>query len=449
MRNTVGEPGTRVSVPQAASTAAGSTAVEVLPAGAERYEPADFAGIIRPLTTREFLDTRYRDKRPVLFRAEGPRFASLCTWDQLNALLCSDAWYARMELVQDGRSVPSIAYTTPPFGHGWRRSGAPGNSSQLDDRRLQGMLRQGASIVLPGIQELHPPIRPVADALEESLGGYAAINLYASWVATPGFATHWDDHDVFILQVAGTKRWQIYGETRRFPLVRDSEPPAEPPAAPVWNGMLRAGDVLYLPRGWWHDARAEAEDGSAGAGSLHLTCSTHAITGLDFMEWLTGRLTRHETFRRDLPHPTDRSGGAHYAALRELVLGELEGDLGQQLRDHLRATWSDRQRTSLGPYLDPWQSPDWERYEIRLRGARHATLERSADGAAVLQANGYRWTFDGRCMELLAPLLRGAGVRAGAFREALPEGAAADLADDFLKLLVRQGIASATPPAFV
>ena len=449
MRNTVGEPGTRVSVPQAASTGAGSTAVEVLPAGAERYEPADFAGIIRPLTTQEFLDTRYRDKRPVLFRAEGPRFASLCTWDQLNALLCSDAWYARMELVQDGRSVPSIAYTTPPFGHGWRRSGAPGNSSQLDDRRLQGMLRQGSSIVLPGIQELHPPIRPVADALEESLGGYAAINLYASWVATPGFATHWDDHDVFILQVAGTKRWQIYGETRRFPLVRDSEPPAEPPAAPVWNGMLRAGDVLYLPRGWWHDARAEAEDGSAGAGSLHLTCSTHAITGLDFMEWLTGRLTRHETFRRDLPHPTDRSGGAHYAALRELVLGELEGDLGQQLRDHLRATWSDRPRMSLGPYLDPWQSPDWERYEIRLRGARHATLERSADGAAVLQANGYRWTFDGRCMELLAPLLRGAGVRAGAFREALPEGAAADLADDFLKLLVRQGIASATPPAFV
>ncbi len=445
----MGEPGTRVSVPQAAPAGAGLAAVEVLPAGAERYEPADFAGIIRPLTTQEFLDTRYRDKRPVLFRAEGPRFASLCTWEQLNALLCSDAWYARMDLVQDGRSVPSIAYTTPPFGHGWRRSGAPENASQLDDRRLQGMLRQGASIVLPGIQELHPPIRPVADALEESLSGYVTINLYASWVATPGFATHWDDHDVFILQVAGTKRWQIYGETRRFPLVRDSEPPAEPPAAPVWNGMLRAGDVLYLPRGWWHDARAEAEDGSDGAGSLHLTCSAHATTGLDFMEWLTGRLTRHETFRRDLPHPTDRSGGAHYAALRELILGELAGDPGQQFRDHLRATWSDRPRTSLGPYLDPWQSPDWERYEIRLRGARRATLERSADGAAVLQANGYRWTFDGRCMELLAPLLRGAGVRAGAFREALPEGAAADLADDFLKLLVQQGIASATPPATV
>ena len=161
------------------------------------------------------------------------------------------------------------------------------------------------------------------------------------------------------------------------------------------------------------------------------------------MEWLSGRLVRHEHFRRDLPHPTDRSGGAHYAALRELLLRELDGDLKRRFDDHVRATWSERSRPGLGSYLDPWQSPDWERCEIRLCGARHATLERGADGAAVLQANGYRWTFDGRCMELLATLLRGAPVRAGAFREALPEGDAADLADDFLKLLVEQGIATA------
>ena len=127
-------------------------------------------------------------------------------------------------------------------------------------------------------------------------------------------------------------------------------------------------------------------------------------------------------------------------------LRELDGDLKRRFDDHVRATWSERSRPGLGPYLDPWQSPDWERCEIRLCGARHATLDRGADGAAVLQANGYRWTFDGRCMELLATLLRGAPVRAGAFREALPEGAAADLADDFLKLLVEQGIATATPP---
>ena len=419
-------------------------AVEALAAGAERYAPADFAGIVRPLTTQQFLDTHYRDKRPAVFRAEGPRFAGLCTWEQLNALLRSDAWYTRMNLVSDSEGVPSSAYTVPPFGHGWRRSGSPG--AVLDNRRLQEMLRKGASIVMPGVHELLPALRPVADALEETLGCYATVNLYASWISTPGFSTHWDAHDVFVLQVIGSKRWQIYGETRRLPLLRDSEDAAKPPGGPVWNEILRAGDVLYIPRGWWHDARAETEDGSEGAGSLHLTCSALALTGLDFMEWLSGRLTRHERFRGDLPHPTDGAGGAHYAALRELILKELDGDLQQQFRDHLRATWSDPPRPAVGPFLDPWKNADWERYEIRLRGARQATLEHAADGDVVLQANGYRWTFDGRCADLLAPLLRGAGVRPGEFRAAL-DGKAADLADKFLKLLVRQGIATATPPA--
>ena len=426
----------------------GAGPVEVLVADAGRYGPASgFEGLVRPLAAQEFLDTRYRDKRPVLFRAEGPRFASLCTWEALNALLSSGAWRDRMHLVQDGRPVAERYYTTPPFGHGWRtRRGGP-NERCLDDGRLTAFLRKGASLVMPGIQEVHPPLRPVADAIEEVLGGYTGINLYASWTATPGFATHWDDHDVFVLQVAGAKRWRVYGETRRFPLTLDSEPNVEPPREAVWSEVVRSGDVLYLPRGWWHDARTRDDDGGDGAGSLHLTCSVLPVTGLDFMEWLSGRLTRHETFRRDLPHPTDRTGDAHYAALRDLILGELQDDTGRKFRGQLRSMWSEIPRTSLGPRMDPWKSPDWERYGVRLRGARRATLERNADGEAVLEANGYRWTFDGRCMELLAPLLRGGSVRVGSFRETVPEGASAELADEFLRLLVTRGVAYAVPPA--
>ena len=103
----------------------------------------------------------------------------------------------------------------------------------------------------------------------------------------------------------------------------------------------------------------------------------------------------------------------------------------------------------LGSNIEPWESPDWERYGLRLRGARHATMHRNAEGEAVLEANGYRWTFDGRCLTLLAPLLRGGTVRVGAFREAAPEGegASASLADELARLLVARGIAQSVPPA--
>ena len=401
-------------------------------------------GIVRPLSTQEFLDTRYRDKRPVQFRSESPRFASLCTWEGLNALLSSGLGQSRMSLFRDGKLIPERYYTTPDFGHGWRRRRA--GEVLLDDRRMTAFLRKGATVVLRGIEDFIPSVRPLVDAFEDTLGSYTGVNLYASWAATRGFATHWDDHDVFVLQVAGAKRWHLYGETRRFPLVQDSEANVKPPPERVWSEVLEAGDVLYIPRGWWHDARTEAADGADGAGSLHLTCGVHSVTGLDLVAWLSGRLARHEAFRRDLPLPSDETGDAHYAMLRELVLDELRGDPGRKFREHLRATWSERPRTTLGPYLEPWKSPDWERHGIRLRGAGNATLEHNSDGDAVLEANGYRWTFDPRCMELIIPLIRGGTVRVGAFRDAVPEGVPASLADAFLRLLVERGIAYCVPP---
>ena len=422
-----------------------SSPVEVLVTGPR--QPGDAPGldeIVRPLSTQEFLDTRYRDKRPILFRSENPRFASLCTWEELNELLPLGFGQGRMSLVRDGRPIAERYYTTPDFGLGWRRRRV--GEVPLDDRRITAFLRKGATVILRGIEDLHPPVRPLVDAFEEALGSYTGVNLYASWAATRGFATHWDDHDVFVLQVAGAKRWHLYGETRRFPFVQDSEANVKPPREKVWSEMLGAGDVLYIPRGWWHDARTEAADGADGAGSLHLTCGVISITGLDLVAWLTGRLARHEAFRRDLPLPSDETGDAHYAALREIVLEELRGDVGRKFRHHMRSTWSERPRTTLGAYIEPWKSPDWERHGIRLRGARHATLERNADGDAVLEANGYRWTFDPRCMELIAPLVRGETVRAGTFREAVPEGAPASLADAFLELLVERGIAYCVPP---
>ena len=431
----------------------GASAVEVLAAGEGGSEPVStFDGLVRPLTTQEFLDTRYRCKRPVLFRARSPRFASLCTWDELNAMLSSSACQSRMRLVHDGRPVAARLWTTPSFGFGWR--GRSADTRQLDGGRLTALLRKGATVILNGIDGFHPPVRPVADAIEAALGGYAGINLYASWMPTRGFSTHWDDHDVFVLQVAGRKRWRLYGETRRSPMFRDAEPAAEP-REQVWSEVIEAGDVLYVPRGWWHDARAEdggAEggDGADGGGSLHLTCSVLPFTGLEFMAWLSGRLARHETFRRDLPHPADENGGGHFAALRDLVLGELQGDVGRKFHDDLRATWSESTRTNLGPRLEPWKSPGWERYRIRLRGTSRASLARDAGGDAVLQANGYRWTFDGRCMELLASLLRDGTVLVGAFRESAPAPAPgedpASFADELLRLLVARGIAHAIPP---
>ena len=174
--------------------AGAASPVEVLVAGQGRPPaPASWLdGIVRPLATQEFLDTRYRDKRPVLFRSEGPRFASLCTWDALNgtavlrrlagpdaprpgrqadprALLHHAVLRPWME-IEKGRLERTHCSTTggcglPPQGRHHHHARSPGDPSPPS--ALWPMRSMRPWVATPG------------------------VNLYASWAATRGFATHW------------------------------------------------------------------------------------------------------------------------------------------------------------------------------------------------------------------------------------------------------------------
>lgn len=87
-----------------------------------------------------------------------------------------------------------------------------------------------------------------------------------------GFAPHYDDIDAFILQVEGSKHWRVYPPpTQADQLARFSSADylqSELCDAPVIDTTLHRGDMLYMPRGWVHQADAQQEH------SLHLTLST-------------------------------------------------------------------------------------------------------------------------------------------------------------------------------
>jgi hypothetical protein len=87
---------------------------------------------------------------------------------------------------------------------------------------------------------------------------------------------HHDTHDVFVLQVAGRKRWRIYAPVLELPLKSQRwSPELGDPGAALEELTLEAGDTLYLPRGWPHEAVAQEDD------SLHLTIGLHSPTRLD------------------------------------------------------------------------------------------------------------------------------------------------------------------------
>ena len=127
-------------------------------------------------------------------------------------------------------------------------------------------LATGATLIVNKIHVQLPKIRKIVNVIGLYNCANAAANMYLSQSDIGGFGVHYDTHDVYVLQVQGSKDWKIFEPTVLHPLF---EMKAHDRVAPCSNPYLevtvRAGDLLYIPRGHWHSAFAANET------SIHLT----------------------------------------------------------------------------------------------------------------------------------------------------------------------------------
>jgi ribosomal protein L16 Arg81 hydroxylase len=352
------------------------------------------ADLVAPLEVSQFLSS-VQGRAHHRFPGTAGRFAALMPWSTLNTVLRQHRLeFPRLRLAMDGDVVPAHTYTEM----------APAKRGPAIPRLLNAPfsehLRNGATLVLDAVQELVDPVADLSAQLEHDLRERVQVNLYAGWGKTHGFDVHWDDHDAFILQVSGRKRWRIHGTTRPAPLHRDVEPPARPPAEPIADFMLEAGDALYVPRGCWHDVSAVGEE------SLHLTLGFNPANGIDLVSWLADQARVNEAFRRDLPRfgtPEDRAQRA--AQLREGLLELLTPDVVDRF-----LTDRDAQAPALPRLGLPWAAtsdllPPDDNAVVRLLTPR-AVLSRT-DRTVTLLAAGSRYVFVPAAEPVLSALVTG------------------------------------------
>ena len=153
-----------------------------------------------------------------------------------------------------------------------------------------------------------------------------------------GYGLHFDTHPVWILQVAGSKHWTVsYEPAVRNPLFNVVYPPGRDRIKLPWITLdrpdvddpdrfmhlcLEPGDVLYLPAGCWHAARAEGS-------SLALTVALDPITTTDLFSFLLRQVMppqRSDTAGRISAFPTIDHGGCPG---RGGARARIEADLGQ------------------------------------------------------------------------------------------------------------------------
>lgn len=144
------------------------------------------------------------------------------------------------------------------------------------------LLKGGSTLILNRVDLRHPLVRALSLEVAHFTSQHAVANGYMAFGQKASFGQHWDCHDVFAVQLHGRKRWQLFKPTLELPLPGQTskDVKGECPAEPVLDIILEAGDVLYIPRGWWHCATPIGEE------TFHVAIGVHPPYVSDYISWL-------------------------------------------------------------------------------------------------------------------------------------------------------------------
>jgi hypothetical protein len=328
--------------------------------------------------------------------ADPAHHAGLLSIADLDAFLATDAARApRVAMADSGRegsaSVPPEAYLR--------------DDDRVDLPSLFHAFDAGATLIVSQFQELHAPLMRFCRGLEQVFLHGVQANIYLTPPGAQGFRTHYDTHDVLVLQVVGEKKWRLFpGQPVPRPTRRTPWPGNLTPAGEATELTLKQGETLYVPRGVLHDAAAQDD-----AASLHITIglmdpsfATVLRLALDLLEetepglresFPTWRLAEGPGTLAALAAPL-AAKLAEPATLERAALALLDNLAGDRMpllgrglfvtppRADQRLVLAPGVLHTLVPEADGGASLRWVGAPMALDATRAAWMERLAEGAA-------------------------------------------------------------------
>lgn len=181
--------------------------------------------------------------------------------------------------------------------------------------------QDGATIIVNNLEDYEPALARFIRPLEHYFRGRVSVSAYASPRAASAFSPHFDTHDVMILQVEGSKTFNLYeGVGPELPLISQARRICkEELKAPADAASLAAGDFLYMPRGLVHDAK------TSSLPSLHLSLGIHPLSVGRLIGSAVERATEHSLALRRTASADPRSDSYHQVRQLLAALSETTG----------------------------------------------------------------------------------------------------------------------------
>lgn len=367
------------------------------------------AALLAPHDRAAFFADIY-ERGPLHVRGDPARFSGLISTARIDALLSEQVFTGdQLSMARADPKMEARHYLT--------------EAGYADPGLVARQYQRGATLILPQLNRRERALADLCRSLEAELSHPVQTNIYLTPPNAQGFQTHFDNHDVFVLQVEGTKRWRLYDAPAGMVFRGEHFTPGGYEAGALREELvLSPGDVLYVPRGIMHDAVNEAADGP----SLHVTTGVLAKTWADWLlEAVSEAALKHPDMRRALP-PGFHAGAVSADTYRETFNAALDHVRGAADLDAVTALFADRfVETRLtdtsGAIL---AGPGAGALTVKLRAGLPCHLAEDGHHIALVSPGGVL-TFDEPAEAALERLLAGEPVSAADFQK-LGEAKAAD-----------------------
>ncbi len=204
-----------------------------------------------------------------------------------------NSWNAsNFKMVLDKKPINFSQYSTQGEDLGFSKTSP-------DPEKVQNFIRKGASLVLNDIIYLSKNIKNFAIDLQKVTLGKCQANLYFSMQSHQAFGPHFDTHDVFALHCDGEKTWNIYETLEDNPINHpifksDLNERTEKAGKVIEQVQMKPGDLLYLPRGKFHDALASKN------GAIHIAFGINYLKPIDIIQFIWEKLITNAFLRSDI-----------------------------------------------------------------------------------------------------------------------------------------------------
>jgi JmjC domain len=212
-------------------------------------------------------------------------FSTLFSFDHVDQLLSASGPRFRdfFRLSVGGSILPREQYC------GGRQDGLV----DFDAAKILECYSDGATITINRAHQCSDGLARICEDLSREFLAHVNANVYVTPPYAQGFPAHSDNHDVLLLQIAGTKHWQIQRDLEYLATPRNPNKVSDASTVSHWDDVhLNPGDVLYLPRGLMH------KGATGDVASIHATLGITGYLWADLVRDILAEIEGSETILR-------------------------------------------------------------------------------------------------------------------------------------------------------